>query len=69
MIEVERDRLSSNLVFDLMALERPKVGRASFDFINSAVFDPANFVSRGDVVCRLNPEMARIVAANVATIA
>jgi hypothetical protein len=29
------------------------------------VFDPADFVIRSDGVCRLNPEMARMLVANV----
>ncbi len=43
---------SSKFIFDLMEPERPKVDRA---------------VLRADGVCRLNPEMARIVVAKVST--
>ena len=52
-------------VFDLMEPERPKVDRAVQDFVKGHVFDPADFVIRTDGVCRLNPEMARMVVAKV----
>jgi CRISP-associated protein Cas1 len=56
---------SSKFIFDLMEPERPKVDRAVLDFVKSHVFDPADFVIRSDGVCRLNPEMARMVVAKV----
>ena len=56
---------SSKIVFDLMEPERPKIDRAVSDFVKSTVFDPADFVIRSDGVCRLNPEMARMVVARV----
>jgi hypothetical protein len=34
-------------------------------FVKGHVFDPADFVIRTDGVCRLNPEMARMVVAKV----
>jgi CRISP-associated protein Cas1 len=52
---------SSKFIFDLMEPERPKVDRAVLDFVKGHVFDPADFVIRTDGVCRLNPEMARMV--------
>ena len=52
---------SSKFIFDLMEPERPKVDRAVLDFVTGHVFDPADFVIRSDGVCRLNPEMARMV--------
>jgi CRISP-associated protein Cas1 len=58
---------SSKFVFDLVEPERPKVDRAVLDFVKGYVFDPADFTIRGDGVCRLNPEMARIVVALVAS--
>ena len=48
-----------------MEQERPKVDRAVLNFLKSHVFDPADFVIRSDGVCRLNPEMARMVVAKV----
>jgi hypothetical protein len=48
-----------------MEPKRPKVDRAVLDFVKAQVFDPADFVTRADGVCRLNPEMARIVVARV----
>ena len=56
---------SSKFIFDLMELERPKVDRAVLDFVKGHVFDPADFVIRSDGVCRLNPELARMVVAKV----
>jgi CRISP-associated protein Cas1 len=37
------------------------------DFIKGHVFDPTDFVIRTDGVCRLNPEMARMIVARVST--
>jgi CRISP-associated protein Cas1 len=53
----------SKFIFDLMEPERPKVDRVVLDFVKGHVFDPADFVIRSDGVCRLNPEMARMVVA------
>jgi hypothetical protein len=36
-------------------------------FRQMTMFDPADFVIRSDGVCRLNPEMARIVVTTVST--
>jgi CRISP-associated protein Cas1 len=58
---------SSKFVFDLMERDRPRVDRAVLDFVKLHVFDPADFVIRADGVCRLNPEMARMVVATVRT--
>jgi CRISPR-associated protein Cas1 len=58
---------SSKFIFDLMEPERPKVDRAVLDFVRGHVFDPADFLIRADGICRLNPEMARMVVARVAT--
>jgi CRISP-associated protein Cas1 len=58
---------SSKFIFDLMEPERPRVDRTVLGFVKGQVFDPADFVIRVDGVCRLNPEMARIVVAKVAT--
>src|SRR5271170_6600631 len=56
---------SSKFIFDLMEPERPQVDRAVLDLVKGTVFDPADFVIRSDGVCRLNPEMARVVVARV----
>jgi hypothetical protein len=45
-----------------MEPERPKVDRAVLDFVKGHVFGPSDFVIRTDGVCRLTPEMARVVA-------
>jgi CRISPR/Cas system-associated endonuclease Cas1 len=56
---------SSKFIFDLMEPERPRVDRAVLDFVKGQVFDAADFIIRTDGVCRLNPEMARMVVARV----
>jgi CRISPR-associated protein Cas1 len=56
---------SSKFIFDLMEPQRPKVDRAVLDFVKGHVFDPADFVIRVYGICRLNPEMARMVVAKV----
>ena len=56
---------SSKFIFDLMEPERPKIDRAVLDFAKGHVFDPADFVIRNDGICRLNPEMARLVVAKI----
>jgi hypothetical protein len=48
-----------------MEPERPKVDGAVLDFVKTTVFDPADFFIRSDGVCRLIPEMARVVVATV----
>ena len=58
---------SSKFIFDLMEPERPNIDRSVLDFVKSHVFDPADFVIRTDGVCRLNPEMARLVVARVSS--
>jgi CRISPR-associated protein Cas1 len=47
-----------------MEPERPKIDRHA-GFRQGHVFDPADFVIGNDGVCRLNPEMARMVVAKV----
>jgi CRISP-associated protein Cas1 len=54
---------SSKFIFDLMEPERPNIDRSVLEFVREHVFDPADFVIRTDGVCRLNPEMARMVVA------
>ncbi len=54
---------SAAFVFDLMEPFRPVVDRAVVEFLKGNVFDPADFVIQADGVCRLNPEMARRIAA------
>ena len=55
----------SQFIFDSMEPERPNIDRAVLEFVKGHVFDPADFVIRTDGVCRLNPEMARLVVAKV----
>jgi CRISP-associated protein Cas1 len=58
---------SSKFIFDLMEPERPRIDRVVLDFVKRHVFDPADFVIRSDGVCRLNPEMARMMVVRVST--
>jgi CRISPR-associated protein Cas1 len=51
----------------MMEPERPKGDRAVLDFVKAHVLNPADFVIRTDGVCRLNPEMARMLVAKVST--
>jgi CRISPR-associated protein Cas1 len=60
VLPYERDD-SPAFVFDLMEPERPKIDRVVLDFVREHVFGPSDFVIRSDGVCRLNPEMARMV--------
>ena len=46
-----------------MEPERPKVDRAITGFLKAEKLHPADFVIRGDWVVRLNPVLARHVAA------
>jgi hypothetical protein len=50
-----------------MEPERPRGDRAVLAFVNGLVFDPADFAIPTDRVCRLNPEMARIVVVKVSS--
>ena len=50
-----------------METARPKLDRAVLDLVKQHVFDPADFVIRSNGVCRLNPEMAKMVVAKVST--
>lgn len=52
---------STAFIFDLIEPHRPLVDRKVLEFVKGHVFDPADFVTRSDGVCRLNPEMARCV--------
>jgi hypothetical protein len=56
---------SSKFIFDFMEPERPRVDRAVLEFVKAHVFNPSDFVIRTDGVCRLNPEMARMLVAKV----
>jgi CRISP-associated protein Cas1 len=55
------DKERAALVFDLMEPLRPVVDHAVLDFVHAETFDPADFTLRGDGVCRLNPELTRVL--------
>ena len=51
----------SPLVLDLMEPLRPRVDRALLRFVRGKVFRPSDFVITVDGVCRLHPQLARVV--------
>jgi hypothetical protein len=48
-----------------METERPWVDRKLIEFVKSNVLDPADFTIRNDGVCRLNPELARLIVRDI----
>ena len=53
---------------DLIEPERPVVDRIILDLVRKERFHPADFILRKDGVCRLSPQLARIIAAKVSQI-
>jgi CRISPR-associated endonuclease Cas1 len=51
----------ADFVLDLMEPLRPKVDRKILEFVQAHTFHPADFTIRTDGVCRLNPEIAKMV--------
>lgn len=49
-------------IFDLIEPERPKVDAAILAFAQSQKFSGADFVLRNDGVCRLSPQLAKVIA-------
>jgi CRISPR-associated endonuclease Cas1 len=49
-------------IFDLIETERPKLDAAVLTFIQGRSFSAADFILRPDGVCRLSPQLARMVA-------
>jgi len=58
---------SPAFIFDLMEPERPKIDRATIEFLKTERSHPADFTIRRDGVVRLNPQLARRVAGLVTT--
>lgn len=54
-----RDREA--LVFDLMEPLRPTADRGVLEFVLQNVFEPADFTLSREGVCRLNPQLARVL--------
>jgi CRISPR-associated protein Cas1 len=50
-----------DFVLDLMEPLRPMVDRKVLEFVQAHTFRPADFTIRSDGVCRLNPEMAKVL--------
>ena len=51
------------LVYDLMEPYRPQVDREVLAFVRSQTFTPRDFVIDAKGVCRLHPDLARLIAA------
>jgi len=56
------------LVYDLMEPLRPEIDRKILEFSLANTFKPGDFTINGKGGCRLNPEMARVVAREVSNI-
>ena len=56
---------SPAFVFDLMEPYRPCIDTEVLTFLREHTFYASDFVIRSDGVCRLNPELARCLAAMV----
>ena len=54
-------------IFDLMEPHRATVDRKILEFVKGRAFDPTDLTIRADGVCRLNPEMARLIVGKVPT--
>ncbi len=49
-------------IFDQIEPKRPLVDRALLDFMSRHKFSGADFILRSDGVCRLSPQLARVIA-------
>jgi CRISPR-associated endonuclease Cas1 len=54
------------LILDLIEPERPKVDAAILKFVRGRRFAAADFIIRRDGVCRLSPQLARMIASLIA---
>ena len=55
------------LVYDLMEPLRPVVDRKILEFALSHTFTPGDFTINSNGGCRLNPQLAKVVAKKLAT--
>ena len=53
-------------VFDLIEPVRPRVDAAVLEFVAERSFAAGDFVIRADGVCRLSPQLARVIATVIA---
>ena len=65
-LAVETEQGSAAYILDLIEPERPRVDAAILKLISERTFAAADFIIRSDGVCRLSPQLARMVAALVA---
>lgn len=49
-------------IFDQIEPQRPLIDRALLDFMSRHQFSGADFILRNDGVCRLSPQLARVIA-------
>lgn len=61
-----RHQGSAAYILDVIEPERPRVDAAILKLISERTFAAADFLIRSDGVCRLSPQLARMVAALVA---
>jgi CRISP-associated protein Cas1 len=62
-----RHQGSAAYVLDLIEPERPKIDAAILDFVQNRSFAAADFVITRDGVCRLSPQLARMIASIVSS--
>jgi CRISPR-associated endonuclease Cas1 len=56
----------SDFVLDLMEPMRPIADRMILELIQAHIFHPVDFTIRSDGVCRLNPDLARLIVRTIA---
>lgn len=54
---------SPALVLDFIELERPRIDAKILDLVATRKFAAADFIVKSDGVCRLSPQLARVIAA------
>jgi CRISP-associated protein Cas1 len=59
----EKDRAA--FLLDMMEPLRPSIDRIVLDFVRAEIFEPADFTIRRDGVCRLNPELTRVLVSRL----
>jgi hypothetical protein len=63
-VRLRRDEKPSQFIFYLVEPERPNIDRAMAEFVKRHVFDLPILSFAPTGVCRLNPEVGRMVVAN-----
>lgn len=60
-----RSKGKPSFIFDLIEPERPKVDAGVLEFAMRHTFTGADFIIRDDGVCRLSPQLAKVIASQV----